>query len=75
MSSRLTAELQALLHRENLGLLQGSLPQTQCGCSYCHAAQVLRVHVSPCRLKALPPEMQTGHRVIRHFSNPDNANR
>lgn len=41
----------------------------------CHAAQVLRVHVSPCRLKALPPEVQTGHRVIRHFSNPDNASR
>lgn len=37
--------------------------------------QVLRVHVSPCRLKDLPPEVQTGHRVIRHFSNPDNAQR
>jgi hypothetical protein len=37
--------------------------------------QVLRVHVSPCRLKYLPPEVQTGHRVIRHFSNPDNAQR
>lgn len=29
--------------------------------------QVLRVHVTPTRVKFLLPEVQTGNRVVRHF--------
>lgn len=39
------------------------------------AVQVLRVHVTPTRVKFLPAEVQSGNRVIRHFCSPAAADR
>ena len=58
-----------------------------CGCAFtwpcptstfrrcCVHAQVLRVHVTPTRLKFLAPEDEMGNRVVRYFSSEEGARR